>query len=1163
MLDNISMESIGQAIYQAIEEEKWLYITYNQKDGQTFFWLEVTDILPKEKIIKGVIRNFQKSDDGKDAFIKFDKIASAQVLNFTKARPCPALWDRLNKKDSDYAWMNYPHFDNNILLYLKECRYLDCNPGQKNYSLIDGIDLEKFKNDKEYKLTTQQQRDIAIKILHENNDKKDKSSITLAISALAIDRGKNKYIVAYYVVSFDPDKSALIIDPEIKFNGNVWGVEDDDKSTPFASFLTSYAENVKKDKRKAEAELEASLSNEYGYKYIMNTRPVMMVLENPYHVSYGQTFETIQKEYEEKKLPYSLKAFFGESTRRGQKKIEPSIVLFDDKVDIDQMRAIYSSMKQPVSYVQGPPGTGKTQTLLNVILSEFLNGNTVLMTSQNNKPVDDIIKKLSTALVYNNNLIDLPYIRLGNQGVRIQACKRILSFYERKLPMDNTYLSEQDILSVREENNRANKNLMTLLSEDEKHTILEEQYEALLEYEKTFLDSNSLELTKEIKERKEKLISLLNNYPKPKDDEARKLFSPANKSQRFLKFLYDQSVNITKRLRSEKFKDLISICYNKDDQAKSKALKAWLIHDDNLKLFLSVFPIVFTTNLSSCDLGTGKPFFDMVVMDEAGQCNATDALLALARGNRLLMVGDPKQLKPVIQLNPSANKRLMDKYKVPQTYNYLTNSILDMMLANDKSSNDILLEYHYRCASKIISFPNSLYYGDKLKLNKLKEVGKLGFYDCKNFGTTNNNTAIEEAKACVSYIKRNGYKDTTILTPFVNQSLLINQMLKQEGIPSVKAVSVHKMQGSENKTILFSLAISPKTSKRTWDWIKNNRELINVAMTRAKDAFVLFADKEVAKKLGNGKEDVSKLIQYMENNGNGKVVKTERIENESPYANQSQAERDFFVTIAHFCTCNPNYVAKRNMMTYEVFPDDPLAKKIKGNFDLVLYASEQDFQNHKPSLVFEINGGEHIGSFSAEKRDVRKNWLCENHGVKETFIPNSSVRNYSWIQWIVEDCAKLQQEKKQIKEDKDINVEDKKEIMQAVIEKKEVNKAEVSVPIRMPQREQTVEKKIEKPEPKKEKIDAIAKESKIEENVNNKSNEAQLASNPEAYVGENDAPEEIKIPVKTSKQIVDEVKVTKEIETDKAPIKPVQQETPKEEKHGLFGWLKSVFGKKK
>lgn len=553
----------------------------------------------------------------------------------------------------------------------------------------------------------------------------------------------------------------------------------------------------------------------------------------------------------------------------------------------------------------------------------------------------------------------------------------------------------------------------------------------------------------------------------------------------------------------------------------------------------------------------------MVVMDEAGQCNATDALLALARGNRLLMVGDPKQLKPVIQLNPSANKRLMDKYKVPQTYNYLTNSILDMMLANDKSSNDILLEYHYRCASKIISFPNSLYYGDKLKLNKLKEVGKLGFYDCKNFGTTNNNTAIEEAKACVSYIKRNGYKDTTILTPFVNQSLLINQMLKQEGIPSVKAVSVHKMQGSENKTILFSLAISPKTSKRTWDWIKNNRELINVAMTRAKDAFVLFADKEVAKKLGNGKEDVSKLIQYMENNGNVKVVKTERIENESPYANQSQAERDFFVTIAHFCTCNPNYVAKRNMMTYEVFPDDPLAKKIKGNFDLVLYASEQDFQNHKPSLVFEINGGEHIGSFSAEKRDVRKNWLCENHGVKETFIPNSSVRNYSWIQWIVEDCAKLQQEKKQIKEDKDINVEDKKEIMQAVIEKKEVNKAEVSVPIRMPQREQTVEKKIEKPEPKKEKIDAIAKESKIEENVNNKSNEAQLASNPEAYVGENDAPEEIKIPVKTSKQIVDEVKVTKEIETDKAPIKPVQQETPKEEKHGLFGWLKSVFGKKK
>ena len=39
----------------------------------------------------------------------------------------------------------------------------------------------------------------------------------------------------------------------------------------------------------------------------------------------------------------------------------------DKRVNIDQMRVIYNSMKYPITYVQGPPGTGKTQTILNVV----------------------------------------------------------------------------------------------------------------------------------------------------------------------------------------------------------------------------------------------------------------------------------------------------------------------------------------------------------------------------------------------------------------------------------------------------------------------------------------------------------------------------------------------------------------------------------------------------------------------------------------------------------------------------------------------------------------------------------------------------------------------------------------------------------------------------
>ena len=47
----------------------------------------------------------------------------------------------------------------------------------------------------------------------------------------------------------------------------------------------------------------------------------------------------------------------------------------------------------------------------------------------------------------------------------------------------------------------------------------------------------------------------------------------------------------------------------------------------------------------------------------------------------------------------------------------------------------------------------------------------------------------------------------------------------------------------------MSAALSIRTGKKTMDWIKNNHELINVGVTRAKDRFVFIGDKEAIDKL--------------------------------------------------------------------------------------------------------------------------------------------------------------------------------------------------------------------------------------------------------------------------------------------------------------------------
>lgn len=46
----------------------------------------------------------------------------------------------------------------------------------------------------------------------------------------------------------------------------------------------------------------------------------------------------------------------------------------------------------------------------------------------------------------------------------------------------------------------------------------------------------------------------------------------------------------------------------------------------------------------------------MTIMDEASQCNVAISLVPIIRGEKLMMVGDPQQLNPVILLGELTNK---------------------------------------------------------------------------------------------------------------------------------------------------------------------------------------------------------------------------------------------------------------------------------------------------------------------------------------------------------------------------------------------------------------------------------------------------------------------------------------------------------------------------
>ncbi len=427
-----------------------------------------------------------------------------------------------------------------------------------------------------------------------------------------------------------------------------------------------------------------------------------------------------------------------------------------------------------------------------------------------------------------------------------------------------------------------------------------------------------------------------------------------------------------------------------------------------MKRLLGVFPIVICTNLSCDKLGSPKPQFDLVIMDEAGQCNTATSLIPIVRGTDLLLVGDTNQLQPVTVIEQDINEDLMERYGIGPEYDYVHNSILSTMLRKDNNSKNILLRYHYRCGKMIANFVNQRFYGEQLKLLNQK-AGDLVYHDVKNtYNPSARNSYAEEASEIAKIIKENGYKDVGIVTPFVNQANLINECLMRMGInDTVTAGTIHNLQGSEKSVIIMSAALSVKTAKKTMDWIKNNHELINVAVTRAKDKFVFVGDKEAIDALsGKEENDIKVLSDYVykcanENNNFVSVPKSDAVISYD-FSNESKNEKEFFDTIKpYFNKRGSKFRIERNVPVKKaidnIHPED-LKLVGKKEFDVVVKVAGGFLRNfYHTIVVFEIDGGEHIGSKRTAALDRQKEEVCRRYGIKLIRIPNSAVKDYELI----------------------------------------------------------------------------------------------------------------------------------------------------------------------
>ena len=252
--------------------------------------------------------------------------------------------------------------------------------------------------------------------------------------------------------------------------------------------------------------------------------------------------------------------------------------------------------------------------------------------------------------------------------------------------------------------------------------------------------------------------------------------------------------------------------------------------------------------------------FDLVIFDEASQMPTYEAIGAIARGNNVIVVGDPKQMPPTNFF--STNTVDEDNIEMEDL-----ESILDDCLALSMPSKYLLWNYRSKHES-LIAFSNSEYYDNKLLTfpspdnieSKVSFVPVQGFYDK---GKSRQNK--EEALAVVNEISRRLLDENlrtksigvvtfssvqqTLIEDMLADKFLFNPELERLALESEEPLfikNLENVQGDERDVILFSVGYGPDADgKVSMNFGPLNRlggeRRLNVAVSRARYEMIIYS----------------------------------------------------------------------------------------------------------------------------------------------------------------------------------------------------------------------------------------------------------------------------------------------------------------------------------
>lgn len=1006
------MNMISRDIFRAVHEGKWLSIEYrNQKEEITKYWIGIRDLDAANRTLSvdGLhLRQYTVKALGK---IRIDAILSASVIEGSWCPVNQKLIQDIYDNPHKYASL-FDHAANlKILNYLEMCSRMDTTPYLSDFALVRYLDRERVRG--AYCPLSEEQFRMIVRNFQYRTQNQDKNRSEgglkirqLAMNVLSIHMPKGLYVLTYRKLNLDVKNRALKPDEEITICTEF---TLDGTKQSIRRFLDAEDYELLQDFEGNQEEIKDRIM-------VHMPRRGSSVDDMPYIIGLGmdipldlhKEYESVIKMVQKGEATVPIRAFFGDLLDRPRRTGAYPIALINQNINMDQLLAIHNAMKYPVAYIQGPPGTGKTNTIINTIVTAFFNERTVLFTSYNNHPIDSVYNKLS-GMEYDGKKIPFPILQLGNRDKVKEALRTMEKLYES---VKDIRVFTGTLDRNRDDRKKRARRLSNLLRKYEEQLDLKERIETidrLLEYEKrNSVAAQMFPFEADLEGRqKEQLGRKLRESGEVSEKEAISLLD--DDMEELKKFLYYTSAGYIQKIGNPRNADLREILETSDVNARMEAFSQYLRKKENITKLQKIFPIIATTCISAHRLGEAEPMFDMVIMDEASQCNTAVALVPIVRGNSLMLVGDPQQLNPVILLDETVNEKLKRRYAVSDEYDYCRNSVYKTYLACDAVSDEILLHNHYRCNPKIIHFNNRKYYHSQLNiLSDSREEHPLLYMDMENTEASGKNTAPAEAREIAAYAAAHREKKIGVITPFVNQKKLIEEELKQAGVSHVTCGTVHAFQGDEKDVILFSTALTDRTGIGTYDWLKNNKELINVATSRAKDRLIVLSSIKNLDRLhrDEGSDDLYELVQYVRTNGESGVTSKQvhsRALGVKPFS--TATEEAFLANLNHalenIWLTQSRYSVKKEVAISHVFSENEDYDDLfySGRFDFVVY--EKLPEAEMPLLAIELDGKEHYDDASVKARDLRKEKICRSHNLQLIRVENSYARRYNHIKEIL------------------------------------------------------------------------------------------------------------------------------------------------------------------